>query len=273
MTDRSLALATLDLAAEAAEAIMHHYRRGGEVRAKADDSPVTAADLASQAVLLEGLGQLTPGVPVISEEQENAPASERHHWDTAWLVDPLDGTKEYIAGTGEFAICLALIQGGRPVLGAIFAPTQGLGWVGGQGLAGIRRERGAISRLQPKSTPAPARIVTSSRQHSEALDRCLSRMDAHFGGIERQMLGSALKFAAIAEGRCDAYPRFGKTSEWDTAAGQALLESVGGLVIGADGEPLRYNQRDSLINPAFIAAADSSQPWRKLFAPNEQATA
>lgn len=265
MSERALAEATLALARRAGEAIMQHYQRGGAVSEKADNSPVTAADLASQAVLLEGLQALTPGVPVISEEQENAPAQQRQGWDTAWLVDPLDGTKEYIAGTGEFAICIALIQHGAPLLGVLYAPAHDTGWIGGQGLPGQRWQHDTFHAITPSRATAPARIITSRRQHSQALDACLARMQAHFGSLERQTLGSALKFAAIAEGRADAYPRFGKTSEWDTAAGQALLESVGGSVIGEDGQPLRYNQRESLINPAFIASGDITSPWHTLF--------
>jgi 3'(2'), 5'-bisphosphate nucleotidase len=250
-----LAEALFPVLARAGEAIMQVYRADFTVTHKADDSPLTRADLESQRIILEALSQLTPSVPVLSEESAHAPFSERRQWRELWVVDPLDGTREFVKRNGEFTINVALVIEHEPVLGIIAAPAlRHLYW----GIAGV----GAFSRAEaaptrPISVSAPARPlrVIGSRSHlSPQTARYIEQLGPHvMTGI-----GSSLKFCLLAEGKADLYPRFGPTSEWDTAAGQAILEAAGGHVRRLDGHRLRYNCRESLINGDFIAYADAA---------------
>lgn len=267
MTDLALALALHELACQAGAVIREYYLRERlEITRKSDDSPVTAADFASQEILLAGLDRLLPGVPVISEELPSPPLAERREWHSYWLVDPLDGTREFLDKTGEFAINIALVTHHRPVFGLIHAPCTGASWVGGQGIPAQMWQRDDRTPLGTSPLQKPARIITSRRQTGKRMRTLLGHMESTLGPMEHQWLGSALKFTRIAAGSADAYPRYADTGEWDTAAGQALLEAAGGAVLGLDGLPLRYNCRERLINPSFIAVGDGRQPWHKWLA-------
>ncbi len=238
---------------------MRIYDGDFAVERKADNSPLTLADLESQRVILESLAALTPGVPVLSEESANAPWSERRHWTELWIVDPLDGTREFVKRNGEFTINVALIVDHEPVLGIVAAPAQGVLYWGAQG-QGAHRRRGAGRGVDAAAadSEAPIRIsapglplrVVGSRSHASPATA------AYLAGLPSYAttgVGSSLKFCLVAEGSADLYPRFGPTSEWDTAAGQAVLEAAGGHVTRLDGHRLRYNCRSSLINGDFVA--------------------
>jgi 3'(2'), 5'-bisphosphate nucleotidase len=237
----------------AGAAIMHIYEGAFAVEHKSDDSPLTLADLESQRIIVEALRQLTPDIPVLSEESAQAPWAERRHWHELWVVDPLDGTREFVKRNGEFTINIALVVEHEPVLGIVAAPATGSLYWGAAGSGSFACHRGAAP--QPiKVSPAanPIRVVGSRSHLSADTAGYLARLGRHVvSGI-----GSSLKFCLLAEGKADLYARFGPTSEWDTAAGQALLEAAGGHVTRLDGRRLRYNCRETLENGDFVAFGD-----------------
>ncbi len=232
---------------------MRVYDGGFSVRHKDDDSPLTQADLESQQVILDGLGTLTPDIPILSEESAQAPWSERQSWRELWVVDPLDGTREFVKRNGEFTVNIALVVDHEPVLGVVSAPAQGLVYWGAAGLGAFTLHHGAAQVPIHVSAPqSPLRVVGSRSHASSETAAYLTRLPAHV----LKGIGSSLKFCLIAAGEADLYPRFGPTSEWDTAAGQAILEAAGGHVTRLDGHRLRYNCRDSIINGDFLAYSD-----------------
>jgi 3'(2'), 5'-bisphosphate nucleotidase len=246
----TLTAALLPLVDAAGEAIMRIYDGDFAVLHKADDSPLTLADLESQRTLLAGLAQLTPGVPVLAEESAHAPWSERRHWPECWVVDPLDGTREFVKRNGEFTVNVALVVHHEPVLGVVAAPALGLVYWGAAGLGAHRRRRGeAPAAIHVAPAQDPLRVV-GSRSHARAeTEHYLRKVPRR----ETTAIGSSLKFCLIAQGTADLYARLGPTSEWDTAAGQAVLEAAGGHVTRLDGHRLRYNARESLLNGDFVA--------------------
>lgn len=253
----------LDLARRAGAAILEVYATEFDVTAKADHSPLTAADMASHRILVEGLRGLTPDVPVLSEESEAVAKDARRSWHRFWLVDPLDGTKEFVARNGEFTVNVALIEGGVPVLGVVHAPVLGVSYAGtshrqGQPASAWRYDdQGAA---HPIHTEAPghgsvrAVRVVASRSHSNAATEAfIDGLRARFGEVALTSRGSALKICLVAEGAAHYYPRLGPTMEWDTAAAHAVLTAAGGALVRADDHtPLRYN-KDDLTNPHFLA--------------------
>ncbi|HZH42703.1 MAG TPA: 3'(2'),5'-bisphosphate nucleotidase CysQ [Lysobacter sp.] len=261
MLDAELRDGAIAVAQAAAEAILHVYRGEFDVAHKGDASPLTAADLAAHHCIVDGLARLTPDIPVLSEEAANAvPAEVRRTWRTLWLVDPLDGTREFVKRNGEFTVNLALIEDGEAVFGVVQAPVTGMVWYGGRALGGAFRREGATTVPLRVRAPAQAPLrVAVSRSHRDSRTEALV---ARMGSVEEVNLGSSLKFCRLAEGGLDAYPRFGPTCEWDTAAGQAVLEAAGGCVIDPRGRPFRYNQRDVLLNGDFLALGDPALPWR-----------
>jgi 3'(2'), 5'-bisphosphate nucleotidase len=265
----------LDLCSAAGESICQHYfaAASGEFEAKGDASPLTRADLASHSLLSAGLRALDPAIPVLSEESAALDIARRQTWERYWLVDPLDGTREFLARTGEFTINVALIDNHRPVLGVLYLPLERMAYVGipGTGAQSYRVDRGGGSRSMRELATRSLREgqtlqVLASRRHKGAqLDAHLAWLEQQWGPIARDNMGSALKFCRMAGGQGDFYPRFSPCCEWDTAAGQAVLEGAGGCVVGLDGEPLRYNVSDSLYSPPFYAIADAVHPlWKKL---------
>lgn len=226
------------LARAAGAAILAHYEGPIPAQQKADLSPVTAADHAAQAVIVEGLAAWNGGVPVVSEEAEVPPYETRRAWRRLWLVDPLDGTKEFIQKNGEFTVNVALIEDGVPVLGVVFAPALDLCYLAGRGLGAWKRERGAArARVQSRPVrPGAPLVVAESRSHPSAeLEAWLATVPV----ARRVQAGSSLKFCWVAEGKADVYPRFGPTMEWDTAAGDCVYRESG--VEGPRVSPLRYN--------------------------------
>jgi len=251
----ALSIALMPITARAAAAIMRIYDGEFAVEHKSDDSPLTLADLESQRMILQGLSALTPTVPVLSEESAEAPWAERRGWQDLWVVDPLDGTREFVKRNGEFTINIALVSQHEPVLGIVAAPARKMVYWGAKGVGAFRKYGSdAPTAIHVAPLGRPLRVVGSRSHASAQTATYLERLGPHvMTGI-----GSSLKFCLIAEGNADLYPRFGPTSEWDTAAGQAVLECAGGRVTRLDGHRLRYNCRESLINGDFVAFSDPS---------------
>jgi 3'(2'), 5'-bisphosphate nucleotidase len=250
----------LAIARTAADEILSVYDGEFAVDHKDDRSPLTAADLAAHHAIVDGLRQLTPDIPVLSEESAHeVPAERRRRWPRLWVVDPLDGTREFIKRNGEFTVNIALVEHGVATFGVVLAPVTGVAWHGGAAMGSCRRSAEGERELHVRAPAAAPLRVAASRSHRDA------RTEAFLGAmgdIEPVGLGSSLKFCLIAEGGLDAYPRFGPTSEWDTAAAQAVLEGAGGRVVDLQGRPFRYNQRDTILNGEFIALGDPALPWR-----------
>ena len=269
----SLVPPLLALCARAGQLIEARYHAPGadEFHAKGDDSPLTLADLDSHHCLQAGLAELTPALPLLSEESSREELAQRRSWREFWLVDPLDGTKEFLGRTGEFTINVALVREHRAVLGIIYLPLARVAYVGIPG-RWARRYRAPSWSHERIGTRAlrddrPLLVLASRRHRGRRLLAALDWLERRRGPLERDNSGSALKFCHLAEGLGDLYPRFSPCSEWDTAAGQALLEAAGGALLGLDGQPLSYNRRASLLSPDFLALADPASPlWGDLLA-------
>jgi 3'(2'), 5'-bisphosphate nucleotidase len=249
MRDPLLEIA-LRAAVAGGEAAMRVYADPFEVTQKSDATPVTEADLASERVIVAMLREAFPDIPVVSEETvpEAGFASPAARF---WLVDPLDGTKEFVAKNGEFAVLIGLIEDGRPVLGVVHGPAVGLTYIAnGPGTAMRRRAGGAFEPIRARAPAPDGIVVVHSRSHENS--RRLAEYFQNRPVLERLKCGSALKFGMLAAGEADFYPRFGTTMEWDTAAGQAVLEAAGGHVLSLSGEPLRYG-KPGLKNDGFLA--------------------
>ncbi len=239
------------IAEEAGEAIMKTQSRGYDVARKDDRSLVTDADHAAEAAILPALRDLTPGVPILSEEAAAKGDTPRVGDDPIWLVDPLDGTREFVEGGTEFAVCIAFLVGRVPVFGLLHGPAMGLTyWTAGRRTAMRARDGGAGEPIRGRPVPAAGPTVITSRFHGES-KRLAAYLEAS-GMCERIFMSSALKFGLLADGTADLYPRFGPTSEWDTAAGQAILSAAGGSITTLDGKELGYGKPD-FLNPDFIA--------------------
>ncbi|QVM91675.1 3'(2'),5'-bisphosphate nucleotidase CysQ [Pseudomonas entomophila] len=265
MSDRQLMQDVVTLALAAGDAILPFWRADVAVTNKADDSPVTAADLAAHRVIAEGLQALAPQIPVLSEEDCDIALETRAAWQRWWLVDPLDGTKEFIAGSEEFTVNIALIERGEVVFGVVAMPTNGRCYFGGRELGAWRAERnGAAQPIQVRDVPPPEKnftVVASRRHSSPQQEALLAGLSGAVGELELANIGSSLKFCLLAEGSADCYPRLAPTSQWDTAAAQGVLEGAGGEVIGLEGLPFRYPARESLLNPFFLALPRAAG-WR-----------
>ena len=247
-----------DLARRGGAAIMETRARGFGVERKADHSPVTDADLASQRVITQGLAASFPDIPVISEESKALPHAERAAWPRFFLVDPLDGTKEFIKDNGEYSVCVALVEGNLPVLGAVFVPVRDTLYAGGPGLGAWRQTGQGVREPIRSAPPAPGRelVAVQSRSHqTPMLDGYVAALaTAGFAAAGRITAGSAFKFCLVAEGTAHVYARFNPTSEWDTAAGQAVAEGAGARFTTLSGRPFLYNKQ-SLLNPGFLVQA------------------
>ena len=251
----ALAEALKPIVESAGEAIMKVYDGAFAVQRKDDNSPLTLADLESQRVIIEGLKAITPDIPILSEESAAAPWSERQRWRELWIVDPLDGTREFVKRNGEFTVNIALVVEHEPLLGIVSAPAQQLTFWGIAGGGAFTSARGeGARRIHTVAPQRPLRVVGSRSHLSAQTAEYLARLPPHvMTGV-----GSSLKFCLLAEGNAELYPRFGPTSEWDTAAGQAVLEAAGGHVTRMDGHRLRYNCQESVINSDFVAFSDAS---------------
>lgn len=254
---------------------------GPEVQFKADESPLTEADLRANRIIVSELKRNFPELPVLSEESEPVPFSTRCHWQSYWLVDPLDGTKEFLSRNGEFTVNIALINDGDPVMGIVHVPVTGVTYAGlAQGPeSGAWRYAGGTEdsdemcegrNLQATGLPPPAqwpelalRVVASRRHGGEQSERLLAMIRARVGDLEMVNMGSSLKMCLIAEGKADFYPRLAPTSEWDTAAAHAILNAAGGKIVNTRMQVLRYNTKESILNPHFYALA-GGDGWDEL---------
>jgi 3'(2'), 5'-bisphosphate nucleotidase len=240
------------IARRAGDAIMAVYAGDHAVEFKDDQSPLTAADRAAHEVIVAGLKDMSPDIPILSEEGKDVPFTERQHWSRFWLVDPLDGTKEFIKRNGEFTVNIALIERGAAVAGVVYVPAQDRLYAGVTGVGAFVRAGDGVSApicVRPADPEAGLTVVMSRSHPSPDLDEYLEGIRV----AEALSVGSSLKLCVVAEGKADLYPRLGPTMEWDTAAGQAVVEAAGGRVLTVAGEPLRYN-KENLLNPHFIVS-------------------
>jgi len=242
----------IKLADEASVRVLHIYQSDFKVSYKEDESPITAADVASHEIIIKGLRTISRDIPILSEEGAQSPWEERKHWRRFWLVDPIDGTKEFTQRTGEFTVNIALIEDGEPVMGVVTAPALKEAFWGIKGEGAHKRDRtGRVHRIYVAEPPATKRVVASKNHMNDETRNFIRALGPH----KTIQAGSSLKFCRIAEGHADLYPRIGPTSEWDTAAAHAVLVAAGGDVRKLDGEPLRYGKED-VLNPHFIAAGN-----------------
>lgn len=250
---------------DAGDAIMEVYRTDFDVETKSDESPVTKADLAAHHVIAAALAELTPDIPLLSEESTPPPFDVREGWQRYWLIDPLDGTREFINRNDQFTVNIALIEDGQPVFGTVGVPAQGLVYVGDtrSGEAFVDGPDGRAKLAGRAMAAGRGVTVVASRTHgSERLERYIEALGQSYGGIDREPVGSSLKLCILARGEADLYPRLGLTSEWDIAAAHAVLKAAGGDVWAVDGSAIAYNKPDTFLNPEFYAVADSNFDWR-----------
>lgn len=243
----------------AGDRILEIYETDFSVENKQDNSPLTAADMAAHNTICEQLSKLTPSIPILSEESAHIGFAERQRWNQYWLVDPLDGTREFVKRNGEFSVNIALIEGHRSILGAIHIPVTGVSYTAALNNGAYKHEQnGDTSQIFVRKTNANNITVAGSRSHgNEQLKGFIARLNKP----EILSIGSSLKFCLVAEGIADIYPRFGLTSEWDTAAAQCIVEESGGLVLDTHLSPLEYNTKESLLNPCFLVIADRDFDW------------
>ena len=243
----------------AGKAILDVYEQDFSVTHKEDNSPLTQADLASHTIICDALAALTPNIPLLSEESTEIDFATRRRWRQYWLVDPLDGTREFVNRNGEFTVNIAFISDHAPVFGVVHVPVTGISYTGIEQHGASRQDPGqtpvGIHVRQPCANPV---VVVGSRSHANPK---LLHYLAAIGDYELVSMGSSLKFCLLAEGKADFYPRLGPTSEWDTAAAHAVVNAAGGQIITLLGEPLLYNQKESLLNPEFLVIADDSRDW------------
>lgn len=227
------------------------------IKHKHDDSPVTLADLAAHNIIKAGLAAITPDIPLLSEEGPDIPFEQRGQWQTYWLVDPLDGTREFILNSGQFTVNIALIHDHRPILGVIYVPLKDRVYAGASSIPSFKEEEGSVQPLKVRALkPNEELIIVSTRRE---LHEQLQREIALHNPIRMTYRSSSLKFCLISEGRADIYLRKEPIQEWDTAAGQSIVENAGGIVLDSNWEALRYNTKPLLLNPPFIALGDSKQ--------------
>lgn len=270
MSDLSQWIAPLlSLCEELGVLIREHYHSAQalEVSYKNDQSPITQVDMQAHDMLVAGLAKLNPVLPVLSEESSVAQKSKRHNWRQFWLIDPLDGTREFIAGTGDFSVNIALIDGHRAVLGVLYLPLTNTAYVGvpGEGAQCWDLASGAAPKPLRARALSDELVICSSRQGvcPDTQQRFLHWCKARQSKLEIINSGGAMKFCQLVEGKADCYPRYLPCCEWDVAAGQAILEAAGGCVVDMHGAPLRYNARENLYSPHFVAIADPrAQLWR-----------
>lgn len=265
--------AVIELARRAGEKIMEIYETDFHIENKKDNTPVTNADFAANDIIVKTLTELTPHIPILSEESDEIPYKERCDWETYWLVDPLDGTRAFIEKTGEFSVNIALIYRHRPVIGVIYSPVQKCTFFACKGNGVFRLndldECRSIQVCAQYPVDKSRKIIVAGTRSSRcaALQIFLDNLTAEFGAYEMIFMGSSLKSCMIAEGEADVYARLGPTSEWDTAAAQCIVEEAGGLFTDTQMQSLTYNTKESLLNPDFFVFGDKSIRWNLFLAP------
>lgn len=258
---QQLTSSALSVAKQAGDRIVEVYQDGFEVSTKSDNTPLTTADLEAHRIIKKGLEALEFEAPVLSEESSAIPYEERHEWDTYWLVDPLDGTREFIKRNGEFTVNIALIHQGSPILGVVYAPVLDLSYYASHGTGAWKACGGAEpEQIHVRESTGPKVVVARSRSPETGpnMQRFLDKLGDH----DEVAMGSALKSCLVAEGAADVYARLGPTSEWDTGAAQCIVEEAGGHITDIAMQDLRYNTRESLINPHFFVFGSTEHNWR-----------
>lgn len=256
--------AVIDIARTAGQLILDIYQtKQYEAYTKSDSTPVTSADLAAHKFIVEKLSELTPDIPVLSEEAADISLEQRSQWNRYWLVDPLDGTQEFIARSGDFATIIALIENNKPIMGVVYGPVSGVTYYAYQGKGAWKipdmSESVRITTHKHQGPQQPIAIAISRRQD---INRITDRMSSAWNYDLVPLGSAALKACLVAEGAVDCYLRLGPTGEWDTAATQCIVEEAGGRILSTLLEPLSYNERDTLENPNFIVLGDEQLPWQ-----------
>ena len=264
MTDNPLKSDLLQIVKRAHAEILDVYNTPFDVDRKTDDTPITEADRRAHDVIVDGLSRLDTKIPIVSEESRLAAYEERREWKQYWLVDPLDGTKEFVKRNGEFTVNIALVVSHEPHCGVVGRPTTDTVYFGDVA------SKSAVKITAEDECPIVTRAVETNHVHSvqsrrranPLAEQFLIDLESHVGPITRDFRGSSLKFLTLAEGEADIYIQPGGTSEWDTAAAHAVLEAAGGCVISFQGESLKYNVSDSILNDPFLALGDASIEWK-----------
>lgn len=250
----------ISIAKIAGKKILEHYDTELSVSSKEDDTPLTEADLAANQIIIEQLQALQPEIPILTEESCGIPFAERHEWNTYWLVDPLDGTREFIKGNGEFSVNIALIENGVSVLGVVHAPVFGVTYWGSRG-NGAWKQTGEEAPQPIRVRTAPKSCVTVARSRAPLTGGLVNRFLDKLGDYNVVSMGSALKSCLVAEGRADVYAKLGPTCEWDTGAAQCIVEEAGGHITDTKMKDLRYNTKESLLNPHFFVFGAGDHNW------------
>jgi 3'(2'), 5'-bisphosphate nucleotidase len=259
--DKKLIDAVCQISREASDRILEIYDTDFSIESKEDYSPLTKADLAAHNTICAALADLTPDIPVLSEESAELPYAKRRQWSSYWLVDPLDGTREFIKRNGEFTVNIALIENHQTIMGVITVPVTGVCYYAATSLGAFKKNaEGTAESIKVKTSDINNIIIAGSRSHGSEQQKAFINS---LGGAEIIAIGSSLKLCLVAEGIVDIYPRFGLTSEWDTAAAQCIVEEAGGRVVDMDFKPIRYNTKESLLNPEFLVIADQYFNWKK----------
>jgi len=247
----------------ASEKILAIYNTEFDVTRKDDNSPLTEADMAAHHVITDGLKKLTPEIPILSEESAKIPFSTRRQWHRYWLVDPLDGTREFVKRNGEFTVNIALIEDHQPVIGVIHTPVTDVCYYASNDDGAYKKLPGqAAEKISTRAKEPGHTLVAGSRSHrGDSLNAFLEKI----GSYEIISMGSSLKSCLVAEGKVDIYPRLGPTSEWDTAAAQCVVENAGGKLVELSMQPMRYNTKESLLNPHFLVIGDVDYDWAQYF--------
>ncbi|MFV1992585.1 MAG: 3'(2'),5'-bisphosphate nucleotidase CysQ [Acidiferrobacterales bacterium] len=253
------------IAREAGNAIIEIYHQDFEVKKKADNSPLTLADQAANEIIISSLRKLTPAIPTLSEESDMVDYEQRQDWHEFWLIDPLDGTREFVKKNGEFTVNIALISSSKPVLGVVYAPVPDIMYSAIKGLGAYKEESGSVSGIKTLKYEGESVTIAASRSHSgDSLAQGIERIKKAEGDVKILCMGSSLKLCLVAEGKADVYPRLGPTYEWDTGAAHAVVNCAGGKVVDLQGNELTYNKA-SLLNPEFIVQGDINYSWIKYF--------
>lgn len=248
------------IAKAAGSRILELYESEVDITSKDDDTPLTTADLAANQLIIDSLRELEPDMPILTEESCGIPFSERFEWDTYWLVDPLDGTREFINRNGEFSVNIALIHKGVSIMGVVHAPVLDVTYWAYRG-NGAWKQSDDGEPVPIKVRTAPKKGVTVARSRAPLTGGLLNRFLDKLGEYKEVAMGSALKSCLVAEGRADVYARLGPTSEWDTGAAQCIVEEAGGHITDTKMQNLRYNTKDSLLNPHFFVFGDGEHNW------------
>ncbi len=252
-----------EIAKQAGAEILKIYKDGFDIEEKDDRSPLTTADLASHNLIISSLEKITPDIPILSEESSSIPFAERQKWTTYWLIDPLDGTREFIKRNGEFTVNIALIHEHSSILGVVYIPVQDVSYFAAKGYGSFKQEQNQNANKihMHSSQPSNKPVICGSRSHA---GKSLQALIEEIGEHDLISIGSSIKMCLVAEGKADIYPRFGPTSEWDTGAAHCVVQEAGGVIVDTTLETLLYNTKDSLLNPSFIAIGDLNHAWREL---------